>query len=63
MIGRTTQGIHSIPSSPKSRPGDRAMRRRDDARTRALAARIRPVLNVIAVVATCAAAAWAGTLV
>lgn len=39
------------------------MSRREYARTRTLAARIRPVLNAIAIVATCAAAAWAGTLV
>jgi hypothetical protein len=39
------------------------MSRRDYARTRTLVARIRPVLNAIAVVATCAAAAWAGALV
>jgi hypothetical protein len=43
--------------------GDRPMSRRDYARTRTLAARIRPVLNAIAVVATCAAAAWAGAMV
>lgn len=39
------------------------MSRRDYARTRSLAARIRPVLNAIAVVATCVAAAAAGALV
>ncbi len=39
------------------------MSRREYARTRSLSARIRPVLNALAVIATCAAAAWAGTLV
>jgi hypothetical protein len=39
------------------------MSRREYARTRTLAARIRPVLNAVAVIATCAAAAWAGALV
>jgi hypothetical protein len=39
------------------------MSRRSYARTRTLAARLRPVLNAIATVATCAAAAWAGALV
>ena len=39
------------------------MSRREYARTRTLAARIRPVLNAVAVLATCAAAAWAGALV
>lgn len=39
------------------------MSRREYARTRSTIARIRPVLNAIAVVATCMAAAWAGTLV
>lgn len=39
------------------------MSRHEYARTRTLAARIRPVLNAIAVVGTCAAAAWAGALV
>lgn len=39
------------------------MSRREYARSRTLAARIRPVLNAIAVLATCAAAAWAGALV
>lgn len=39
------------------------MSRREYARTRSTFARIRPVLNAIAVVATCAAAAWAGALV
>jgi hypothetical protein len=39
------------------------MSRREYARTRSTLARIRPVLNAIATVATCAAAAWAGTLV
>jgi hypothetical protein len=33
------------------------------ARTRTVAARIRPVIQAIAVMATCAAAAWAGALV
>jgi hypothetical protein len=39
------------------------MSRRDYARTRTLMSRIRPVLNAIAVVATCVAAAAAGALV
>lgn len=39
------------------------MSRREYARTRTLAARMRPVLNAIAVIVTCAAAAWAGALV
>ncbi len=39
------------------------MSRREYARTRTVAARMRPVLNAIAVLATCAAAAWAGALV
>ena len=39
------------------------MSRRDYARTRSLMSRVRPVLNAIAVVATCAAAAAAGALV
>jgi hypothetical protein len=39
------------------------MSRREYARTRTLAARLRPVLNALAVLATCAAAAWAGALV
>jgi hypothetical protein len=39
------------------------MSRRDYARTRTVASRIRPVLNAIAIVATCVAAAWAGAMV
>lgn len=39
------------------------MSRREYARTRTVYARIRPMLNAIAVVATCVAAAWAGALV
>lgn len=39
------------------------MSRREYARTRSTYARIRPVLNAIAVVATCVAAAWAGAIV
>jgi hypothetical protein len=39
------------------------MSRREYARTRSTLARIRPVLNAIAIVVTCVAAAWAGTIV
>jgi hypothetical protein len=39
------------------------MSRRHYARTRSIAARIRPLLQASAVMATCAAAAWAGLLV
>jgi hypothetical protein len=39
------------------------MSRREYARTRSTLAKIRPVLNAIAVVATCAAAAFAGAAV
>jgi hypothetical protein len=39
------------------------MSRREYARTRSTYARIRPLLNAVAVVATCVAAAWAGAIV
>ena len=39
------------------------MSRRTYARTRRFAARIRPLLQACAVMATCAAAAWAGSVV
>lgn len=39
------------------------MSRHAYARTRRLAARIRPLLQASAVIATCVAAAWAGSIV
>ena len=39
------------------------MSRRDYARTQTMIARVRPVLNALAVLATCAAAAVAGAMV
>lgn len=39
------------------------MSRHDYAMTRTAAARIRPVIQALATMATCMAAAWAGTLV
>ncbi|MBW3570206.1 MAG: hypothetical protein KY467_03795 [Gemmatimonadetes bacterium] len=51
--------IHRIHPST----GTVAMSRQSYARTRASAARVRPLIQGFAVMATCAAAAWAGSLV